>query len=52
MDSRSGQPSGGWGLRLPTSFSSALIRMEQNLGPHMEQKWAILAPGAGRVSSW
>lgn len=26
--------------------------MEQNLGPHMEQKWATLAPSAGRVSSW
>src|SRR5437899_139161 len=28
------------------------IRMEQNFGPHIEQKWAVLAPSAGRVSSW
>jgi hypothetical protein len=26
--------------------------MEQNLGPHMEQKWESLAPSWGRVSSW
>src|SRR2546423_898090 len=26
--------------------------MEQNFGPHIEQKWAVLAPSAGRVSSW
>ena len=28
------------------------MRMEQNLGPHIEQKWAVLAGSAGRVSSW
>ncbi len=22
------------------------------MGPHMEQKWAVLAPSAGKVSSW
>src|SRR5699024_8184505 len=38
--------------------SSAYLRtsweifMEQNFGPHMEQKWAVLAGSAGRVSSW
>ena len=26
--------------------------MEQNLGPHMEQKWAVLAGSWGRVASW
>ena len=26
--------------------------MEQNCGPHIEQKWATLAPSAGSVSSW
>ena len=26
--------------------------MEQNFGPHIEQKWAVLAGAAGRVSSW
>src|SRR5712691_3369091 len=26
--------------------------MEQKWGPHIEQKWASLAPSAGRVSSW
>jgi len=26
--------------------------MEQNLGPHMEQKWADLAGSWGRVASW
>ncbi len=28
-----------------------LICIEQNLGPHMEQKWAVLAAGAGRAWS-
>jgi hypothetical protein len=26
--------------------------IEQNLGPHMEQKWAVLAGSWGRVASW
>src|SRR5206468_4036013 len=26
--------------------------MEQNFGPHMEQKWAVFAGSAGSVSSW
>ena len=26
--------------------------MEQNFGPHMEQKWAIFAPSAGKVYEW
>ena len=30
---------------------SWLIFIEQNLGPHMEQKWAVLAPSAGKVWS-
>ena len=30
----------------------ALTCMEQNLGPHMEQKWAVLAGSCGRVASW
>src|SRR5436190_23673952 len=34
------------------SRTSWLIRIEQNLGPHMEQKWAVLAGSAGSVSSW
>jgi hypothetical protein len=29
-----------------------VIFMEQNLGPHMEQKWAVLAGAAGSVASW
>ena len=33
------------------SRSCWVISMEQKRGPHMEQKWAILAPVAGRVSS-
>src|ERR1700686_2267837 len=31
---------------------SSVIFIEQNFGPHMEQKWAVLAPSCGRVSSW
>ena len=34
------------------SRTSCVIFIEQNLGPHMLQKWAVLAAGAGRVSSW
>jgi hypothetical protein len=33
------------------SRTSCEIFIEQNFGPHMEQKCAILAPSAGRVSS-
>jgi len=29
-----------------------VIFIEQNLGPHIEQKWAVLAPSAGSVWSW
>src|ERR1700756_1434730 len=32
--------------------TSSVIFIEQNFGPHIEQKWATLAPSAGRVSSW
>ena len=28
------------------------MRIEQNLGPHIEQKCAVLAGAAGSVSSW
>ena len=31
---------------------SLVIFILQNFGPHMEQKWAALAPSGGRVSSW
>jgi hypothetical protein len=31
---------------------SAATRIEQNFGPHIEQKCAVLADSAGRVSSW
>src|SRR4051794_3259433 len=34
------------------SFSSWLIFIEQNFGPHIEQKCAVLAGEAGSVSSW
>src|SRR4051812_49894240 len=29
------------------SLTSCVIFIEQNLGPHMLQKWAVLAPSAG-----
>ena len=32
--------------------TSAEIRMEQNFGSHIEQKWAVFAAGTRRVSSW
>ena len=32
--------------------TSAVIFMEQKVGPHIEQKCAVFAPSAGRVSSW
>jgi hypothetical protein len=38
-------------LPLAASRTSCEIFMEQNFGPHMEQKCATLAPSAGRVSS-
>jgi hypothetical protein len=28
-------------------LTSCVIFIEQNLGPHIEQKWAVLAPSAG-----
>ena len=34
------------------SRMSWLMRIEQNFGPHIEQKCAVLAGSAGRVSSW
>ena len=33
------------------SRTSCVIFIEQNFGPHIEQKWADLAPSAGRVWS-
>jgi hypothetical protein len=43
--------------QIPPLFPACLIIahfifIEQNLGPHIEQKWAIFAPSAGRVWSW
>ena len=32
--------------------TSWVIFIEQNLGPHIEQKWATLAESLGSVSSW
>src|SRR5512139_4090437 len=34
------------------SLTSCEIFIEQNCGPHMEQKWATLCASAGMVSSW
>ena len=34
------------------SRTSAVIFIEQNFGPHMEQKWATLWASFGRVASW
>ncbi len=34
------------------SRTSCVIFIEQNFGPHIEQKCAVLAPSAGRVWSW
>ncbi len=31
---------------------SSVIRIEQYLGPHIEQKWALLNVSCGSVSSW
>src|SRR3954471_3709531 len=45
-------PAEGGGLRRANSRTSALIFIEQNLGPHIEQKCAVLAPSAGSVWSW
>ena len=44
-------PAEGGGFRRANSRTSWLIFIEQNLGPHIEQKWAVLAPSAGRVWS-
>jgi hypothetical protein len=30
----------------------SVMAIEQNLGPHIEQKWAVLAGSAGSVASW
>ena len=45
------------GLRSAASFAlnsstARLMCIEQNFGPHIEQKCATLAPSAGIVSSW
>jgi len=37
--------------RAANSLTSCVIFIEQNLGPHMEQKCAVFAPSAGRVWS-
>jgi hypothetical protein len=37
---------------MPFARSSWPIFIEQNFGPHIEQKWADLAGAAGNVSSW
>src|SRR4029450_10167271 len=34
------------------SRPSCVIFIEQNFGPHIEQKWATLWASLGRVSSW
>ena len=39
------------GLSRANSRTSCVIFIEQNLGPHMEQKCAVLAPSAGSVWS-
>ena len=38
--------------RAAYSFSSWVIFMEQNFGPHIEQKCAVFAGSAGSVASW
>src|SRR6185312_722161 len=40
------------GFNRANSLTSWVIFIEQNLGPHIEQKCAVLAPSAGRVWSW
>ena len=47
MASRGSSP-----CRSAYSRTSAEIRIEQNFGPHIEQKWAVFAGSAGSVSSW
>jgi hypothetical protein len=42
----------GGGLRGGVVADVLVIFMLQNLGPHVLQKCAILAPSAGSVSSW
>ena len=39
-------------MRSASTRKSWVMRMEQNLGPHMEQKCATLCASFGRVSSW
>src|SRR5690606_15988304 len=39
-------------FRSAYSRTSAEIRIEQNFGPHIEQKCAVFAGSAGNVSSW
>jgi hypothetical protein len=43
-------PSAAW--RSASARTSWVMFMLQNFGPHMLQKWATLAPSAGRVWSW
>jgi hypothetical protein len=38
-------------LERANSLTSCVIFIEQNFGPHIEQKWAVLAPSAGNVWS-
>jgi hypothetical protein len=38
--------------RPPSLPFSPLTFIEQNLGPHMEQKWAFLPASESMVSSW
>src|SRR6476646_9708666 len=50
---RAGLSDGGiGGFRRANSRTSCVIFIEQNLGPHIEQKCAVLAPSAGSVWSW
>ena len=41
-----------WGQSLLNVPGQGHACMEQNLGPHMEQKWAVLAGSWGSVASW
>ena len=38
--------------RDPDGMLEGLTCMEQNLGPHILQKWAVLAGSWGSVASW
>jgi hypothetical protein len=44
-------PPSPWFCLLAKARTSWLICIEQNLGPHIEQKCAVLAPSAGKVWS-